>query len=251
LLSTGIQQDSANWQNQIRRLTAVFIDTVFPPVCANCGQVGQLFCDTCRSEVHWIVKPVCGKCGRSQALAVDTCSACRVSPLPLERVRAAVLYVEPVRTVIHRLKFDGFFALAQPLADLMLEAWPRWEHDFDLILPIPLHPNRYRQRGFNQSELLVRALQERLDWTGDRSALRRNRWTRPQLGLSARERHDNVRGAFDADPKTVRGRRILLVDDVFTTGSTLASAARALLDAGANSVTAYCLAGAGEKLETV
>ena len=251
MLSTGVQQGSVKWQSQIRRLKAIVIDTVFPPICANCGQVGQLFCETCRLKVHWILEPVCGRCGRSQAQAVEACAACQASSLPLEIVRAAVLHTDPVRTVIHRLKYDGFFALAEPLADLMLEAWPRWQHPFDLILPIPLHPNRQRQRGFNQSELLVRALQQRLDWTGDRSALKRSRWTRPQLGLSGPERRDNVRGAFEANSIVVGGKRILLVDDVFTTGSTLASAANALHDAGAISVTAYCLASAGDALEPV
>ena len=144
-MSTGIQQGSANSQNQFRRVKAAVVDTLFPPVCANCGHVGQLFCSACRLEVQWIVEPVCARCGRSQAQEIDSCSACRSSSLPLERIRAAVLYVDPVRTVIHRLKFDGFFALAQPLADLMFEAWPRWQHDFDVIVPIPLHPNRHRQ----------------------------------------------------------------------------------------------------------
>lgn len=251
MLSTGVQQGSAKWQSQIKRLKATAIDTVFPPICANCGQVGQLFCGTCRLKVHWILEPVCGKCGRSQAQAVEACAACQDSSLPLESVRSAVRYADPVRTVIHRLKYDGFFALAEPLADLMLEAWPRWEHAFDLILSIPLHPNRQRQRGFNQSELLVRALQQRLDWAGDQSALKRSRRTRPQLGLSGPERHDNVRGAFEANSIIVGGKRILLVDDVFTTGSTLSSAAYALHDAGATCVTAYCLAGAGDTLESV
>jgi ComF family protein len=249
LLSTGIQKGSVNWQDQVWRLKEAFIDTVFPPVCASCGQVGQLFCSACRLEVQWIVEPICFGCGRPQAQPIDSCLNCRNSPLPLERNRAAVLYVDPVRTVIHRLKFDGFFALAQPLAELMLEAWPRWRHDFDLIVPIPLHPNRQRQRGFNQSELLVRQLCKRLGWVGDQSALKRNRWTRPQIGLSASERRDNVDGAFEANHAVVSGKRILLVDDVFTTGSTLASATRALLDAGAASVTGYCLAGTDDRLE--
>jgi ComF family protein len=139
------------------------------------------------------------------------------------------------------MKFDGLFALARPLADLMAEAWPKWRHPFDLAAPIPLHPDRLKQRGFNQSKLLLDALVKRLNWPAEPAALKRSRSTRPQVELGGRERWENVRGAFTADRDLVAGQRILLVDDVSTSGATLAAAAEALLDAGAASVSAYCV----------
>ena len=152
------------------------------------------------------------------------------------------MYADPVRRVIHQMKYEGYFALAEPLADLMSEAWPRWRHAFDLVVPIPLHPERQRKRGYNQSQLIVEALQRRRNWVGDIWALKRERHTRPQVGLSNSERRLNVGGAFTADSSRVAGKRIMLVDDLYTTGSTLGAAADALLAAGAKSVTAYCLA---------
>jgi len=158
------------------------------------------------------------------------------------QIRAATLYIEPVRSIIHKMKYEGLFGLAEPLAELMVVAWPRWRSPVDLVLPIPLHPDRRRERGYNQSELLVNGVKRHTGWTSDATALQRRRNTRPQLGLSAVERKDNVNGAFWADASKVAGRRILLVDDVCTTGSTLISATESLLEAGATSVVAYCLA---------
>jgi ComF family protein len=139
------------------------------------------------------------------------------------------------------MKYQGYFALSEPLGELMIMAWPKWQHPIDIVLPIPLHLRRQRQRGYNQSELLVREMQKEFGWKGDPTMLVRSRQTKPQLGLTAIERRANVRGAFGAESSRVSGKRILLVDDVCTTGSTLTAPADALLDAGAQSVSAYCL----------
>lgn len=143
--------------------------------------------------------------------------------------------------MLHKMKYEGLYALSRPLGRLMVDAWPSWALPVDLILPVPLHARRRRERGYNQSECLVRELCWHLGWPTDSDALARIRYTRPQLGLTAAERRVNVRDAFAADPARVAGRRVLLVDDVCTTGSTLTAAAIALQEAGARSVAAYCL----------
>lgn len=153
-----------------------------------------------------------------------------------------MLFVDPIPPVIHKLKYKGQFGLARPLADLMAQAWRRWQLTADLLVPVPLHPERERTRGYNQSALLVSHLAGALGIPAEMKALCRAKNTRPQVGLNAVERQENMRGAFTAVSPDVQGKNILLVDDVCTTGATLASAAEALLEAGANSVSAYCLA---------
>jgi len=156
-------------------------------------------------------------------------------------MRAALRYQEPTSSLIHRFKYEGCFALAGPLAQSLIAAWPTWEQPPDLIIPIPLHPRRKRRRGYNQSELLAAPLARVLGLPLTPRGLQRVRHTAPQVGLGPEERHDNVRGAFAATD-AVHGRRVLLIDDVLTTGATMRAAAEALLAAGAASVSAYCLA---------
>jgi ComF family protein len=139
------------------------------------------------------------------------------------------------------MKYEGYFALAGPLSDIMTRAWVRWQMPVDIVVPIPLHAERKRQRGYNQAELLVNAMRDQLQWRVVPEALRRHKRTTPQVGLTITQRQQNVRNAFKAERNLVDGKRILLVDDVCTTGSTLDSAAHVLIEAGAQSVCAYCL----------
>jgi ComF family protein len=160
----------------------------------------------------------------------------------VQKIRTAVLFVDPIPKIIHNLKYNGQFGLAKPLAQLMLEAWPQWNLTADLVIPIPLHTQRYKERGYNQSALLAKYLCQKLQIPWDAHALTRAKYTTPQVGLSAKDRSLNVKGAFIAKNEKVKGKSILLIDDVCTTGATLSAAAKTLLSANAKMVSSYCLA---------
>jgi ComF family protein len=236
-----VQRD-ATWRQRFRYLTSALMDIVFPPVCASCKSLGGLLCSDCKNEIKWVVEPVCSICGRPQINLSDICSACQQTPHGMEQIRTAAYYLGPVAEVIKVFKYEGYFGLDQPLGEIMLAAWPRWQQPVELVIPVPLHAARQRERGYNQSELLARYLARHMNWLVETAALKRIRRTRPQVGLNMVERQANVRGAFVAEPALVKGKKILLIDDVRTTGSTLFAAADVLLAAGAQSVSAYCLA---------
>lgn len=241
-LADDVHVLATSWRSRFKLLTEAVLDTIFPPVCANCEKVGVLLCADCLAEMSRLNEPLCQGCGRSVSRYRTLCRQCRDRPASLPQLRAAVLYLDPVPRIVHQLKYNGVYALAEPLAALMAEAWPRWEEPVDLLLAIPLHPKRQRSRGYNQSEYLTQHLRSILDLPGESGMLKRIKDTRPQVDLTPSERMANVVGAFWADARDVAGKRIVMIDDVCTTGSTLTEAGKALLAAGARKVSGYCLA---------
>ncbi len=169
------------------------------------------------------------------------CSVCQERPLPLNQIRAAVLFAHPVAKLIHNLKYNNAFGLAKPLAQMMADAWATWHMPVDLVLPIPLHAERQRERGYNQAALLTRDFCNEVALPYAEEGLCRTRFTTPQVGLTAVERLKNVQDAFAVTVDVV-GKHILLIDDVCTTGATMAAAAGALHAAGAAAVSGYCVA---------
>ncbi len=221
------------------------VDLLFPPRCQVCGTPEAFpLCERCWLEFPRIERPVCQVCGRPLRGPPDllfVCVPCRHRRNPL-RVRAFGRYEGRLRDAVHALKYRGRLALADPLgcALAQLLAQDAREAAPDALVPVPLHPRREARRGFNQAEELARAVGRYLHRPA-RRVLVRVRDTPSQTELDEDERRRNVRGAF-AVRESVRGLRLVLVDDVVTTGSTLAECAAALRAAGAAEVLGVALA---------
>ncbi len=224
----------------LRRTFLQTIDFVLPPRCVGCRQSGSLLCVNCRQALPRLTGIVCERCARPCSESV--CYHCKIAPLALNRIRAAVLFKDNVPPLVHQFKYYRVFGLASVMAEVMQAFIPLTAVECDLIVPIPLHPQRQKERGYNQSTLLARELagQSGISYTSD--ALHRVRYTTPQARLKMDDRRVNVHQAFSATATHVAHKRIVLVDDVCTTGATLESAAEALYTAGATAVSAHCFA---------
>lgn len=232
-----------------RLLWTSLLDLVFPPRCQCCLKFCAFpICPECLTRFHVLSPPFCERCGMAfdpKAKTGALCGDCREGRFRLEKARAAFHYREAAREAIHALKYRGRTRLAEPLGTMMSDRFPDLfpAVSLDGLIPIPLHKRRERQRGFNQARLLAEQLSRHHGlevWNG---VLVRSRATRPQVELTARQREGNVRGAFQvADPDRIAGRRVLLIDDMFTTGSTMSECCRTLLKAGAAGVLGYTLA---------
>jgi ComF family protein len=160
----------------------------------------------------------------------------------IESIRAVALFEGPLRHAIHALKYRRLSAMAEPLGDLLAHFWVHASDGADAIVPVPLHDGRRRERGYNQAELLANRLSRRVGAPVRPNALRRLRATAVQMSLNASDRKLNVAGAFESADPAVRGKRVVVIDDVCTTGATLDACAAALLSAGAASVRGLALA---------
>jgi ComF family protein len=267
-------------RDAFQRSSTVLSEAVFPGICCACKQVfpirrglpkeaptdeiaslfktvmGAHVCAACADRYRPIDSPLCTHCGQpfdSPHSPDHMCGQCRLQPFHFHSARAAGLYEGSLRAAIHELKYQGRDALAEPLGKIvwaiLVKTWnPR---DVDRIVPVPLHPRRRRERGFNQAALLVRrwpqyacraGLEKGPGWI-DTRLLKRHRATLPQTGLKKEQRATNLRNAFSVDKsRCIQRLRILLVDDVMTTGTTADICAHALLAAGASEVRVLTLA---------
>lgn len=235
-----------------------FIDLLFPPLCHSCRALIQdgrevMICDTCLEAAVPLVSPLCDCCGRPFPDfngADHLCGRCITEPPPFAIARGALLFAGTTRDLIHEFKYSGKVMLRRPLALLAADRLDSFAVGFgaDLIVPVPLHTKRLRQRGFNQAVLLGEIFSKRWGVPLQRNNLQRNRWTEPQVNLAASARPENVKGAFALTaPVQIAGKRILLVDDVYTTGSTVRECSRVLMAAGATAVAVLTVARAAEQ----
>lgn len=269
------------------RMAEIFKEAVFPSKCIACGSffrfsgkndslyiknsaprsfepeditfekvMAPFICADCLDGFLPAESPVCCVCGfvfKSREGEDHLCGKCIEFPKRFGKARAVGLYYRTFMEVIHSFKYKGKLQLAGPLETLLFSVLMRhWNiNDFDLVVPVPLHVKRFRERGFNQAFVLVRNWAKRAERLMPepgglkigRDVLERTRYTEPQTGLGREKRMKNIKGAFTVrDASAVEGKRILLIDDVYTTGATADECTKALFEGGAVSVDVMTLA---------
>lgn len=241
-----ISTSAASW---VRQFGFRVLDFFLPRLCLFCGGVvaeeaPAAVCPDCEGVIEWVESPVCPCCGLifpTREGEDRLCGPCQTDPPRFTRARAAAVYEGPVAKAVTRFKF------ARQMAYLpVMQHWlqiPRCAElvaDADLLIPVPLHHRRLQHRGFNQALLLARAFPEAVV---GRETLLRVRHTVPQVGLNPKERRENVHQAFAVPrPEEVKGKNVLLVDDLYTTGATVKECARVLRRAGASRVEVLTVA---------
>jgi ComF family protein len=223
---------------------------VLPPACLLCSEpvpareADALICNLCRIRWRSIPHPLCDRCGQPRLGDLE-CRLCADWPVGLSRVRSAVWLEGSARDAVHRLKYDGWTRASTAMAQAMRQLEPLTGRVS--LIPVPLGRRRLRKRGYNQSQCIANALGASVGAPVRTDLLRRLRETPTQTALTPEARHANVAGAFHAG--AVKGLELVLVDDVFTTGATLAAAGAALIEAGAARVEAVTFARAVVELE--
>ncbi len=249
-LASGVERPAASHlRSGLAVLATTILDLVFPALCPVCratlgpGRRDPL-CGACWDAIARIERPYCAVCGTPCATFgaatgdpdQTLCVPCAAERPAYDYARSAAMYAGALRDALHAFKFSGKRALARPLAELLLEqcagALPA---GIAAVVPVPLSPDRERERGFNQARLLAERVARHLGARLEPRWLARTRATRPQSDLSAAERRLNVRDAFRASPAVAR-RHVLVVDDILTTGATVEECARALRAAGAGRI---------------
>jgi ComF family protein len=229
------------------------VDWLYPPRCRGCagtfrGRDAEYFCSECWRKIRLVGHPMCNFCGRPfpDGSGDDhTCGVCLARPPHFAQAWAWACYPReeaeehPLRHAVQKFKYGRKVSLGKPLGRLMARGCAKFlrDCDADVILPVPLHPKRLRWRGFNQAFLLARQVGRAYGIPADPFVLQRVRETSPQTELNEEERRRNVRGAFALAPRSsLAGKKVLLVDDVYTSGATVNECARTLMRSGAKQV---------------
>ncbi len=227
---------------QVARLEEIALNFFFPQTCLGCGKEGNFICRSCQSSLPRVMPPLCPLCGRPQSSGI-LCPSCVNWQAGIDSIRSPFRFEGTIREAVHQLKYRNLRALAVPLAGLLGDYVVVNHVTADVLVPVPLHRMRLRDRGYNQSALLARELGKLTKLPMVDNCLVRQRHSPPQARtLSVTERQSNVADAFICSDRRLHNKQVLLVDDVATSGATLNACAVALKRAGASSVQGLVLA---------
>ena len=228
---------------RISRIASAGLDLLYPPRCAGCDREGKFICEACFSAQPRLLPPYCLTCAQPIPRG-SRCAGCRNTPLVINAIRAPFLMDGAIRQAVHQLKYGNLRAIAPMLGGLLADFMDAECVSGDALVPVPIHPRRERQRGYNQAHLLAREVSKLLDIpVASRSLSRVNNAPPQARSQSASDRKANVRDSFLCpDSSEVEGRALVLIDDVCTTGATLDACATALKAAGAARVYGVTLA---------
>ncbi len=223
----------------ITRLVWKALDWLYPPQCCNCQQGGGVMCENCQSQIHLINGSICQKCGYPQKTTNSTCPDCRTSPPPFIQMRSWGEFSGPLRKALHSLKYKNNLAMGIFFAKSLAEMVRQLGWQIDLVVPVPLSRRHFQQRGYNQASIISSSLAKELSLPHHSHLIKRIKETESQISLDVNKRFTNLMDAFYANPAKLKERKILLVDDVITTGATMQNCTIALQKAGTDQV--YCL----------
>ncbi len=226
----------------LHRLLWLALDWLYPPVCAGCGRNGDRFCADCLASVSVIQAPRCAFCGKRIANNQYVCHDCSAVPVYFKAAAFWAEYGGTLREAIHALKYKQDIGLGDYFAVHLINIIREKKWQFDLVMPVPLSHGRMKERGYNQSVLLSRPVARYFKTEHTTSSLLRVKETGTQVNRTRIERDEYLKDAFSGNPAKLKGRRVLLVDDIITTGSTINHCSKALVEAGATEVMAISIA---------
>lgn len=211
------------------------LDWVFPPSCSGCGKLGRRWCSDCEAGLVPLRNNICDICGYLIENGT-VCSRCAVNPPEFTMLRSVYEYQGGLRNAIHRLKYDNDLGVGEILGRKCADHLERLHWKIDLVIPVPLGKKRRKERGYNQAAMIAYPMSLMLGIQYGQKQLVRSKETVTQVEYNAEQRKQNVHEAFSAPNSHLKGKNILIIDDVITTGSTMDECARALKKAGVKNV---------------
>jgi ComF family protein len=226
----------------VTKLKRIALDLLFPQWCIGCGREGNYICDKCRQSLPRVLSPICPRCGKPQSDGA-LCPACGESSPGIDGIRSPFLFDGVIRKAVHELKYHNIKTLAEPMAELLYDYLLENQVPGEILVPVPLHSKRLRERGYNQSALLAKQLGRLTGMTVIDGCLIRRQHTPPQARTAnIEERRTNVINAFSCSNRELEGKQVILIDDVTTSGTTLNACAETLKKSGAASVWGLVMA---------